>query len=382
METTMSRSGLKPVHWGQHCGGPELAAAVRARVLLVDDEVPVRRGLRRILEGAGYAVCEAGALAAASQALDDGAVDVVVLDLGLAGESGLSLLTHPRFVAGDAVAVVHTASRDRQSMKRALAGGASSYLLKSADTFSLEAQIEAALEQLRVRRESSEHRRSLEDSLRDAAQCWWELPRDIALNFCTAWDLRHVETGAHVRRIAAYTEALATAVGFSAADAANLGDVAILHDIGKLVIPDAILTKPGSLTAEEICIMRLHASEGARLLAGIRHPFFERAAMVALRHHERWDGGGYPDGLVGTACPLDARIVALVDVYDALGTKRCYKPAWEESRIVEYMQAQRGKQFEARLVDGILDCLPRLRHLAAEIPESNAKLRASAQAVT
>jgi response regulator RpfG family c-di-GMP phosphodiesterase len=245
-------------------------------------------------------------------------------------------------------------------------------LLKTTDVWTVEAQIEAGLEQVRVFRETLGARDDLESSLADIMARFNELPRRIAFGLCRAWDLRHVETGSHVRRIGAYTEVLARGCDMAPAEATTLGQVAMLHDVGKLAIADGILTKPGPLTAAEFENMKRHTTEGARMLGGIRHPFFERAAMVARHHHERWDGSGYPDRLRGDQCGLDARIVGIADVYDALATRRCYKPAWEEHRILAFFEQARGKQFDARLVDALFESLPRLRELALEIPENGA----------
>jgi response regulator RpfG family c-di-GMP phosphodiesterase len=351
--------------------GDERGAKVRhdgGAILLVDDDPSLRRGVRRILEQAGHVVSEASSVEAARKALDLGDIDVVVLDLGLPDGSGLGLLSHVSVGRRTAV-VVLTDSRDRLDMKKALAGGAAGYLVKSADALAIEAQVEAAMGQLRTQREVRTAHERVQCSLADALSRWDALPKDIAVRLCSAWDLRHVETGAHVRRIALYTEALALALGLPGKAAAELGEIAILHDVGKIAIPDAILSKPGRLTEAEFSIMKQHTVEGARMLSGIRHPFFERAAVVALRHHERWNGSGYPDGLHGDECPEDARIVAIADVYDALGTARCYKPAWEEPQIIEHFRGCSGTHFEARLVEALLDTLPRLRELAARFPD-------------
>jgi len=324
----------------------------------------VRRGLRRLAEQAGHRVLEA------DSELQTGDVDVVLLDVGLPGESGLALLKDVRLLERATSVVVFTGSEDRVHMRTALASGAISYLRKSADALTIEAQIEIALRQARAHREALASRQRLEGSLADVLSSWESVPRKLAEGLCSAWDLRHVETSTHVRRIGAYTKVVASALGSSDKDALGLGDAAILHDLGKIAIPDAILCKPGQLTEQEFEIMKRHTVEGAHMLDGIKQPFFERAALVALRHHERWDGSGYPDGLVGEACPRDARIVAIVDVYDALGQPRCYKPAWREDQIIEFFREKSGKQFETVMVTALLDSIPRLRELAVEIPES------------
>jgi response regulator RpfG family c-di-GMP phosphodiesterase len=339
-------------------------------VLLVDDEPSVRRGLRRLAEQAGHRVLEAASVTAAKEQLDRGGVDVVLLDVGLAEENGLELLKDIRLMERAASTVVFTGSADRADMKLALASGALSYLRKSADAFTIEAQIEIALSHARAQRDALANRRKIEGSLTDALTSWEMLPRKLAEGLCSAWDLRHIETSSHVRRIGAYSTVLAKAVGFSDKDAAALGDAAILHDLGKIAIPDAILCKAGALTEQEFEIMKRHTVEGAHMLGGIEQPFFQRAAMLALRHHERWDGSGYPDGLVGEACPREARIVGIVDVYDALGQTRCYKAAWSAEQISAFFRERSGKQFESSLVAALFDSIPQLRELAFEIPEA------------
>jgi len=342
-------------------------------VLLVDDEPLVRRSLRRLAEHAGHRVLEAGSVAIARDHLKAGSVDVVLLDVGLPGESGLALLKDIGLLERAASTVILTGSENRVDMRTALASGALSYLRKSVDALTIEAQIEIALGQARAKREARASQRQIEGSLADALASWESLPRKIAVSLCTAWDLRHVETSTHVRRIGAYTKELATTLGLSDQDATALGDAAILHDLGKLAIPDAILCKPGPLTEQEFAIMKRHAAEGARMLGSMEHAFFARAASIALNHHERWDGSGYPNGLVGDACPRDARIVGIVDVYDALGRQRCYKAAWTDEQVAAFFRENSGKQFETVMVDALFESMPRLRELAFEIPESVAE---------
>jgi putative two-component system response regulator len=337
-------------------------------VLVVDDESPIRRSLRRLLERCGHRVVEASTAAEARQLIGSECIDVVLLDVGLPGESGLSLLKSLGPLSRTLSVVVLTGSADRRDMSAALASGAHSYLRKSADELTIEAQVELALQRVRDEREMDGSSAQL--PLADALSRWNNLPATLGQALFSAWDLRHVETGAHVRRIGVFTEALASALGSSHAEARALGQAAVLHDIGKIAIPDSVLCKPSQLTPEELELMKRHTVEGAKMLKPFEHPYFERAALVALRHHERWDGSGYPDGLRGEETPRDARIVAVVDVYDALSERRCYKPAWCDARIAEFFRVQAGVQFEAPLAEAILDCIPRFKELAAEVAES------------
>jgi response regulator RpfG family c-di-GMP phosphodiesterase len=341
-----------------------------ATILVVDDDPEVRRAVRRVLGRAGHRALEAATLAQAKIALDNTDVDLVVLDLGLPDGNGLGFLSELVEQENAPGVVIFTASESRSDVLTALQAGAAGYVHKPVDPVTLEAQVDAALLRLKSERSASRERATLLASLRDTKMMLDEMPFAFAERLCTAWDLRHVETGTHVRRIALYTEVVARALGFSNERAALLGNVAMLHDIGKIAIPDAILTKPGKLTPEEFQIMKLHAAEGGRMLGGINHPFVELAAMVALRHHERWDGSGYPGHLVGEACPFEARIVAVVDVYDALGQPRCYKSGWSEDEVVAYMRKESGKLFDPAIVDALLRSLPELRLIALTFPES------------
>lgn len=343
-----------------------------APVLVVDDDPTARRAACRVLEQAGYEVRQAGSAGEARKALGREEIGVMVLDVFLPDESGIELLRQLKRDRADVDVVMLTGCPGQRDMGEALRLGATSYLRKPLDPFVLEGQVGAAQYSHEAKCRARERSAALEASLRDTQTMLDRVPRQLAQQLAGAWDLRHVETGAHVRRIGAYSEALGSDLGMLPDEARTLGQVAMLHDIGKIAIPDAILAKPGKLTKAELEIMKLHAKAGAEMLSGASHPFLERAAQVALRHHERWDGSGYPGGLHGEDCPYDARIVAVADVYDALGQPRCYKPGWTESEIEKYFVESAGRLFERRLVEALLDARPRLREIAKTFPETAA----------
>lgn len=324
----------------------------------------------RVLRHAGYEVQQARSVSEARRALGAGGIGVVVLDVVLPDENGIELLRQLRREHADVDVLICTGCPAKCDMDEAFRLGASSYLRKPLDPFVLEGQVAAAQYLHQARCLARERSTALEASLRDTQAMLDRVPRCLAQQLAKAWDLRHVETGSHVRRIGAYSEALALSLGMPSDDAETLGQVAMLHDIGKIAIPDAILTKPGRLTAEEFAIMKRHPEAGADMLVGAGHPFLERAAQVALRHHERWDGSGYPGGLRGEDCPYDARIVGVVDVFDALGQPRCYKRGWSEDEIERYFVESSGKLFERPIVEALLDSRPRLRDIATSFPEA------------
>ena len=182
----------------------------------------------------------------------------------------------------------------------------------------------------------------------------------------TAMDVRHQETGQHSERVARMATELARLDGVRgrALDELRLG--ALLHDIGKLALPDTILTKPGPLDDAERTLMREHPRIGHELLQQV--DFLRGSSEVPYGHHERWDGGGYPQGLRGEAIPLAARIFSVIDVWDALITERVYKPAWPEARVLDYLREVAGSQLDPRLVELFLAHYATLKQVA--VPEA------------
>ena len=293
----------------------------------------------------------------------------MVLDVFLPDESGIELLRQLKRERADVDVLMLTGCPGRWDMSEAIRLGATSFLRKPLDPFVLEGQVAAAQHSYEAKCRARHSASALEKSLRDTQAMLDRVPRHLAQQLAGAWDLRHIETGAHVRRIGAYSESLGFSLGLTVEESETLGQVAMLHDIGKIAIPDAILGKPGKLTAEEFEIMKLHPKAGADMLGGASHPFLDRAAQVALRHHERWDGSGYPGNLRGEDCPYEARIVAVADVYDALGQARCYKPGWTDAEIEAYFVANSGRLFEPKIVEALLDGRPRLREIATRFPD-------------
>jgi response regulator RpfG family c-di-GMP phosphodiesterase len=142
-----------------------------------------------------------------------------------------------------------------------------------------------------------------------------------------------------------------------------------LHDIGKIAVPDVVLNKPGPHTEAEATIMRTHAERGAQLLAQSRLPLIRLAAEIARTHHENWDGSGYPNGLSATQIPVSGRITALADVYDALGSRRCYKHAWAADEVLEFIKRESGRKFEPRLVDILVEKLDKAEEIRQMMPD-------------
>jgi len=178
-----------------------------------------------------------------------------------------------------------------------------------------------------------------------------ETQKEVVFTMGAIGETRSRETGNHVRRVAEYSRLFALHYGLSEQEAELIKMASPMHDIGKVGIPDSILHKPGRLTDEEFAQMQRHAELGYQMLCHSSRPILKAAATLAYEHHEKWDGSGYPRGLAGEAIHLYGRITAIADVFDALGSDRCYKRAWPDDRIFALMRSERGRHFEPRLVD-------------------------------
>lgn len=178
-----------------------------------------------------------------------------------------------------------------------------------------------------------------------------ETQREVIYTMGAIGETRSKETGKHVRRVAEYSKLLAIHYGLPEEEAEMLKQASPMHDIGKVAIPDVILNKPGIYNDDERKIMATHAKMGYEMLVKSSRPLFKMAAIVAYEHHERWDGAGYPDQKKGEDIHIYGRITALADVFDALGTRRIYKEAWDDERIFTLFKEERGKQFDPNLID-------------------------------
>ncbi len=198
-----------------------------------------------------------------------------------------------------------------------------------------------------------------------------ETQKELVYILADAVEARSKETGAHVQRVALASEKLALLAGLSPQEAELIKLAAPLHDIGKVAIPDAILHKPGKLDADEWQLMQQHVQHGVEILKRSSRPLMRMGAEVALYHHERWDGTGYPQGLAGEQIPLVGRILAIADVFDALGSKRCYKPAWSQADIRDLLLQERGKHFDPQLTDLLLAHIDDFFALRQQFPDED-----------
>jgi len=193
--------------------------------------------------------------------------------------------------------------------------------------------------------------------------------RDMVYMLGEAIETRSKETGQHVRRVAEYCFLIACGLGLTNRDAEILRIAAPLHDFGKIGIPDSILHKPGKLNDEEWVEMKTHAELGQEMLGRSDREILKAASALAGHHHEKWDGSGYPNGISGEEIHLFGRIGAVADVFDALGSKRCYKGAWKTEQIITFLEEQRGSHFEPKIVDWVLNNMDKMLEVRQEFPD-------------
>jgi response regulator RpfG family c-di-GMP phosphodiesterase len=225
------------------------------------------------------------------------------------------------------------------------------------------------LTERRERRRVALHNAVLEQAVRERTAELHDTQLEVVRRLAHAAEWRDEDTGAHVERIGILCERLALAAGFSATDAETLRHAAVLHDVGKIGVPDRVLLKPDRLDEDEWEIMKTHAEIGASMLAGSPSPLVQLGEEIARTHHERWNGTGYPAGLRGEEIPLAGRICAICDVFDALRSRRPYKDAWTLDEAIAEIERQRGRHFDPALVDLFLPLAP---GLAAELALNDA----------
>jgi putative two-component system response regulator len=279
--------------------------------------------------------------------------DLVLLDLHMPEPDGFEVMRRLRALAAPGLplpVLVLTADITSEARRRALSLGARDFLTKPFDPIEAELRVRNLLAARRHEQALAERTGDLEQAVRARTREVEASRLEVLDRLALAAEYRDDLTGAHTRRVAATARALAARLGIGAETLRLVELAAPLHDVGKIGIPDAVLRKAGTLAGDEQAVMRRHTLIGARMLTGSESPILRVAEEVALRHHERWDGTGYPDGLAGAAIPLTARIVAVADVFDALCCARPYKPPWSiDQAVCEVLEAS-GTQFDPDVV--------------------------------
>lgn len=332
-------------------------------VVIVDDDIFGLALLRTLVEKAGTVHVETfpDPLEALAWCRNN-EMDVLITDYEMPGMNGLALVralrAHPR--TRDVPMMMITALEDRDIRYQALDCGANDYLNKPLDAPEVRARVRNMLAVSEGQRALQRRSDYLAREVRKATASIAEREREIVLRLSRAAEFRDVETGSHIMRIAHFSELIARALGRPEGECEQIFLASPMHDVGKIGIPDNILLKPGRFTGEEFEIMQQHTVIGHRILSGSQSELLQLAAEIALSHHERFDGAGYPHKRAGTAIPMAGRIVAVADVFDALMSSRPYKRAWTLDETLGLIRVGRGKQFDPDCVEALVLALPQI----------------------
>ena len=312
----------------------------RPQLLVVDDEPANLQVLRHILQE-DYRLLFAKDGAKALELAAREKPELILLDVMMPGMTGYQVCAQLKATpATSAIPVIFvTALADVEDEAQGFAVGAVDYITKPVSPAIVKARVRTHLSLVRV------------EELR-------ETRLQIVQRLGLAAEYKDNETGLHVIRMSHYSRVLALAAGFSEAQAEELLNAAPMHDVGKIGIPDAVLRKPGKLDGEEWEVMKQHAQIGADIIGEHPSGLLRMAREIALNHHEKWDGSGYPRGIGGAEIPVEARIIAIADVFDALTSERPYKKAWPVEEAVQLLREQSGRHFDPELVELFLGQLP------------------------
>ncbi len=327
-----------------------------AKILIVDDDERARRLLASLLQQ-DFQIFQAED---GMQALKMAATiqpDLILLDQMMPGMTGyeatLKLKEDP--LTKSIPIIVVSALDDRESRLRGLEAGAEEYLYKPVDRIDLKIRVRNLLRLKEFSDFLKNHNLILEEQVRLRTSELQTSFIESILTLIQAAEYRDDHTGVHVKRVSHYTRLLAEQLGMSGEFCDQIFYASPMHDIGKIGIPDQILFKPDNLEPAEREIMKRHVLIGSDILAGKSSPYFQMGHDIALRHHERWDGSGYPDGLKGEMTPLPARIMQLVDVYDALRSKRPYKPAFTHEKSLQIICEGDGRTAPSHFDPAVLE---------------------------
>jgi len=340
-----------------------------ARIMIVDDEPANVLLLEQLLDEWGY--CNVVATTDSYQALQlylDNQPHIVLLDLMMPGLDGFAVMRQLHGVASSntrMAIIVLTADISMVTKRKALEAGAHDFLTKPFDAIELSLRLSKHLEINFLHDRLRHHNQELEMRVEERTEQLARSEHETAVCLGIAGEYRDDDTGRHTQRVGATAAILAQHCGLDAGTIELLVQAAPLHDVGKIGIPDSILLKPDRLTTEEFQAMKTHCEIGQGILSRHSTPLLQLASRIAISHHERWNGSGYPFGLVGEAIPIEGRIVALVDVFDALTHERPYKVAWSIESAIAEIQNQAGQQFDPALVQIFLQHLNSI--LAARI---------------
>lgn len=337
-----------------------------SKFLIVDDEPLNISLLEKYLKQAGYKnILSTQDSGLAVELYSQYQPDLVLLDLNMPTMDGFQVLEclHRIETKSYVPVMVLTANTDDESRLRALEAGAKDFINKPFNKIEALTRIRNMLEVRTAHKKLLQQNEILEQKVNERTKELRDSQLEIVQRLGLASEYRDNETGQHIIRMSYYSKILAEHYGLPPQECELILNASPMHDIGKLGIPDSILLKPGKLTKEEFTVMKTHTTIGARLLENARSPITETARIIAMSHHEKWDGSGYPNGLAGTDIPLVGRIVAITDVFDALTSERPYKSAWPVDKAIAEIKRSAGSHFDPELAEHFINALPEVHEV-------------------
>jgi len=337
-------------------------------ILVVDDEPKNIQVIGKYLHDKDYNVSVAANGKAALNFVQNDLPDLILLDIEMPEMDGFNVckILKSSERTSKIPVIFLTAKVGTADILQAFEIGASDYITKPFQTLEVLARVKTQVENKRLKENLEELVDARTAELRKALEIIENSNFDLIDRLGKAAEFRDNETGMHVVRMGHYSYLLGEAIQLEQSKLDILLSASMMHDLGKIGIPDEILLKPGKLTIEEFEIMKTHTTIGAELLSKSDSQLLILAETIALAHHEKWNGSGYPKGLSGTEIPLEARIVAIADVFDALTSERPYKKAWSVEDTINLIQSEKGKHFDPELVDAFIEILPKVLEIKSK----------------
>ncbi|QCU89800.1 HD domain-containing phosphohydrolase [Thiomicrorhabdus sediminis] len=345
----------------------------KAKVLIIDDKEVNLKLVQKLLMVHQYEdILTTSNPLDVDQIITEHSVDLFLLDINMPVRDGFAVLEIIKKHYGERLmppVIMVTAQIDSAMINKALDLGASDYITKPFNQKELISRCQIHLENWLLKRSLIDYANELEQRVQERTKEIEKAHLEVVYRLGRAAEYRDNETGNHVKRVSMFAELLARKAGLSEEQCRLIKLAAPMHDLGKIGVSDNILLKPGKLDNDEYSLMKQHVEMGADILANSEAPILQYAYEIALTHHEQYNGKGYPKGLSGDQIPISGRIVAIVDVFDALTSERPYKRAWSIEETIDLLVEEKGKHFDPYLVDCFVELLPEIREISEQLKD-------------